>query len=330
MATASILVNLFDGARRPLVNNPEVLLTIYDSKQRNRLSQFVRGGSIRVKDLNIFDDGSDNCAVIASVRGCSDGAFFPVPLSSTEAVVDLMLPPRKPAIDLTDATWERLSQDHPDVFDFLAGAAPSDNRDAYEKLRQNARPELACFFNITTAIQLLPDQRPGEVLDFFKKITLETFDTLQSQSPQATVTEGLRQDRFFAWAEPGLEDYLQGHPKLFVPADPALHPGADESYKEVRFGEANLQFTFHKKKELSPPGTKWMKVEMDMDLFHDLDAHFLLEVVPNELFTRAGKFLGIGKPHLTNPAQIYALRWVAGKRLPGEPEFAPPYTLTAS
>ena len=92
---------------------------------------------------------------------------------------------------------------------------------------------------------LLPDQGLNSVLGFFKRITLKAIDPNDHDS-----TEGLRQDRFFAWAEPGLKDYLEGHPETFHLAPPGLHPGADKSYKETRFGEANLQFTFHDHEKL--------------------------------------------------------------------------------
>jgi len=44
-------------------------------------------------------------------------------------------------------------------------------------------------------------------------------------------------------------------------------------------------------------------------------AHAILEVIPN---TVTGG--------LTNPKDVYLLRWIAGQRA-GLPEFAPPYTI---
>ncbi len=53
-------------------------------------------------------------------------------------------------------------------------------------------------------------------------------------------------------------------------------------------------------------------VEPDIDYYQDLAAHAILEVIPNAL-----------THSLTNPVEVYVLRWIAG-RTAGMPEFAPP------
>jgi hypothetical protein len=58
-----------------------------------------------------------------------------------------------------------------------------------------------------------------------------------------------------------------------------------------------------------------VKVEPDIDYYKDLGAHALLEVVPNKL-----------SGGLTDPRQVYVLRWIAGRRA-GVPEFDPLYTI---
>jgi hypothetical protein len=60
-----------------------------------------------------------------------------------------------------------------------------------------------------------------------------------------------------------------------------------------------------------------MILEPDIDYFKDLAAHALLEVVPNAVTNS-----------LTDPAQVYVLRWMAGRRS-GTPEFNPLYTITS-
>jgi hypothetical protein len=53
-------------------------------------------------------------------------------------------------------------------------------------------------------------------------------------------------------------------------------------------------------------------IEPDVDYYRDALGHLIL--LPNAL------------PHsLTGPAEVYVLRWIAG-RSAGVPEFAPPYT----
>lgn len=102
--------------------------------------------------------------------------------------------------------------------------------------------------------------------------------------------------------------------------NPALfHGDATRSWKQVAFGETNLQLTFH---ENAPTrkvnGETWVKREPDIDYYEDLDAHALLEVVPNTL--TSGR---------TDPRTGYILRWIAGQRA-GVPEFDRPYSLVAA
>jgi hypothetical protein len=56
-------------------------------------------------------------------------------------------------------------------------------------------------------------------------------------------------------------------------------------------------------------------VEPDIDYYKDLGAHALLEVIANTL-----------TGSLTDPKNVYVLRWIAGRRA-GVPEFDPPYTI---
>jgi len=64
----------------------------------------------------------------------------------------------------------------------------------------------------------------------------------------------MRPDRFFAWADPALIDQIElakhQRPKTFENATGILHPGATRSYKQVQFGEANVQLTFHENDRL--------------------------------------------------------------------------------
>ena len=95
-----------------------------------------------------------------------------------------------------------------------------------------------------------------------------------------------------------------------------LHPGATRSFKQVQFGEANVQLTFHEGDTRTIDGTPCVEVEPDIDYYRDPAAHFLLEVVPG--------FAG----QLSDPTTVYVLRWIAG-RFADVPEFDPPYTLVA-
>ena len=56
-----------------------------------------------------------------------------------------------------------------------------------------------------------------------------------------------------------------------------LHPGARVSYKQVGFGEGNVQVILHPEHS----GANLIKAEFDIDYFRDPAAHLLLEVSAN-------------------------------------------------
>ena len=56
-------------------------------------------------------------------------------------------------------------------------------------------------------------------------------------------------------------------------------------------------------------------VEPDIDYFRDIHAHVLAEVITNSI-----------THSLTDPRQVYVLRWMAGRHA-GVPNFDPPYYL---
>jgi hypothetical protein len=161
---------------------------------------------------------------------------------------------------------------------------------------------LACLLNLTTAMAQI-HLPVGTPLDYFR---LLQWDTMQ-------------QDRFFGFADARLVDQVkraavQG---LFAPelASFILHPGATSSYKQVQFGEANVQITFHENDRQNIGGVDCVLVEPDIDYYKDPAAHAILEVIPNGL-----------TGNLTDPRQVYVLRWIAGRHA-GVPEFDPLYTI---
>src|SRR5207253_2666178 len=87
----------------------------------------------------------------------------------------------------------------------------------------------------------------------------------------------MTQDRFFAWADPALYDQvkLAAHQKEFKQevGFAAFHHGATDSYKQVQFGEANVQLTFHANDTKVIDGLTCIKIEPDIDYFKDLLSH---------------------------------------------------------
>jgi hypothetical protein len=211
-----------------------------------------------------------------------------------------MLIPKPFDFDFTEAQWTVLPPRLAQLF--AAGASPADARDRYEALMAGRPPSLASLLNLVTAMSTI-FLAHGTPLDYLQEIVWD---------------ESLQQDRFFAYADAALvQEVLDAAEQgVFVPeVNPGmLHPGATRSFKQVQFGEANVQLTFHEGDTRTIDGTACVKVEPDIDYYRDPLAHALLEVVPG--------FTG----QVTNPATVYVLRWIAG-RFAGVPEFDPLYTL---
>jgi hypothetical protein len=163
---------------------------------------------------------------------------------------------------------------------------------------------LACLLNILTAMEqiALPQGTP---ISYLKSLIWDRDGD-----------DAMAQDRFYGWADPAIIDQLDAS-KLqgtFADAPFQLHRGATRSYKQIQFGEANVQLTFHEGDRKMIGGVNCIKIEPDIDYFRDPAAHLLLEVAVNAFGS------------LTDPRTVYALRWMAGQRA-GIPEFDPLYTI---
>jgi hypothetical protein len=220
-----------------------------------------------------------------------------------------MLMPKRNRYNFAEADWNKLKQNDPVLVKFIARGVPSENeaRSLYDELLDGAvwkQDALATLHNVVAAMKAvkLPAGRP---LDYFKQLIWE------KQPP--------RRDRFFAFADRKLVEQIKKARDLgtWTNAPAFSHPGATSAFKEVQFGEANLQLSFHEKEEdtCEIDGVSCVKVEADMDYFKDPVAHFLLEVIPNAI-----------TKNTTNPKIVYLLRWIAGRQH-GVPEFDPPYTI---
>lgn len=300
--TSTLNINVFDGARRPFSPVKPILYTIIDGRQKIRFRQEVSSASLTATNLPFYnDDDGDRYTVLVYSDGYQQAGFVPVNLSPhLAAAIDLMLIPKQPQFNFADAPWKTIRSQFP----FLAqgvDAAAAEQR--YGDLMEDRPQALASLLNLTTAMAQIY-LRAGTPLGYFKQIIWD--DTLA-------------QDRFFAWCDAQLIYEVRNAAlrRQFV-AEPApwlFHPGATESWKEVRFGEANVQLTFHEQQKQTIDGTDCVVIEPDIDYYKDPAAHALLEVLPNTL-----------SGGLSNPAMVYVLRWIAGRHA-GLPEFNPPYMI---
>jgi hypothetical protein len=309
---ASLMVNIFDGTRQPLTTDEKLLIRVIDGNQKEQSAGFHNGPSVLFQNLPVFDNFGDNYTVIVSAAGYLDAGFTPVHiLKGTVTALDLMLLPRDSAFNFAGLTWAALPQKFPKLFELLSNDLPAQQaEDRFDAMRETAdrQPILACLINITTAMSVI-NLPVGKALDYVQRLIWD--DTM-------------KQDRFYAWADKKLLDQtIQAAVQREFAREVGFqffHKNATDSYKQVQFGEANVQLTFHGD-DLPPtdlPGS--IKLEPDIDYFKDIGAHALLEVIPNAL-----EKLG-GQTGLTDPKQVYVLRWIAGRHA-GVPEFDPLYTI---
>jgi hypothetical protein len=300
----TVVINVFDGTRQPISSAVRLHLHVFDGFLKQQFSGFRKGPSIELT-LPIFDNLGDRYTISVSADDYLQAGFTPVKvLRNTPQHLDLMLLPRDGTFNFKDASWQDLQASNSALVSLLSQGADSSQaaKDCYEQLMEEDPEILAAFFNITTAMATihLPSGTP---LDYCKQL----------------VWEDMAQDRFFAYADKQLIDQVERAvlEDAFRPEPGAaiFHPGATRSYKEIRFGEANVQLTFHEKATRKIEGTKCVKVEVDIDYHRDILAHALLELIPNTL-----------SGGLTDPRQVYVLRWIAGKHA-NVPEFNPPYTI---
>ena len=307
--TCTLNVNLFSGARTALPAAANALLTVRDGNQQTvglPDNGFVDSPNISIGGLSFFDNFGDNYAVVASADGYQQAGFFPVTVNpASPAIVDIMLLKKGASFTFRNANWARLNKNFP-AYAALLGAGAADNasaEDRYGQLMEERPAVLACYFNLVTAMSQiqLPIKTP---LDYIKELIWD--DTMQ-------------QDRFFAWADPAVIDQViqaTAHGEFSPEAGTAaFHTGATRSWKQIQFGEANVQLTFHENDKKTIDGLECVMIEPDIDYFKDLLAHALLEVVTNKV-----------SGSLTDPRQVYVLRWIAGRHA-GVPNFEPPYTI---
>ena len=299
--TSTLRLRIFDGTRQLFAAPAKFLVTITDGKQTQQFRDYIEKND-ETFSLPFFDNLSDNYSVLAWAEGYQQAGFVPVKLSNLYPTeLDLMLIAKDPGFSFANARFPAASRAYPFI---AAGTDNSTGEARYDNLVEEEKP-LACLLNICEAMSqiALPQLTP---LDYMKQIIWD--------APLAPA-----QDRFFAWCDPTLISQIQAATaagKFAVEQNPQLfHPGATRSWKQIQFGEANVQLTFHEN-EKPPDGTDWVMVEPDIDYYQDLGAHALLEVIPNAI-TKS----------LTDPAQVYVLRWIDG-RTAGIPEFAPLYTIT--
>jgi len=301
---SKLRLRIFDGSRQLFSKPQDFLVKIVDGNQKQQIWKDYSSNDITF-ELPFFDNLGDNYSVLVSAKGYKDAGFTPVKLSNSYTkTLDVMLIPNTPGFNFATARWNTVKTKYP----FLA----SDVNDAeggqrYDMLLDSSERSLACLLNIIEAMSQIPLSQ-GTPLSYIKQLRWDG-DFKPAQ------------DRFFSWCDRELIDQVrigadEGHFSE-EPGPGLLHPGATHSWKQIRFGEANVQLTFHENDTKTIDGVECVALETDIDYYRDALAHIFLEVAQN------------GLTHsLTDPVQVYVLRWMAG-RMAGVPEFDPLYIVTA-
>jgi hypothetical protein len=280
---------------------------------------WATGGDITVSGIPLMDTGNDAYNVYASINGFSD-VVTPnrVPLiRNGTAEVALLAVPQNGQFHFLP--WSQFAQVDTRILKLVTNGAPGDPAQRYSDTVESSPMQLGALLDLATAIRDIPlDDKTSPLDNYYWEV----------------IWDLLAPDRFWAWVDARLAGRIKALADIhaFAPESDVAHwhpgvPGridpATRSWKQTRFDVANVQLTFHETTRGPRPDQNGnpvdcVVVEPDIDLYKDLLAHGLLEVVPN-LFTN-------GK---TDPRTVYAMRWMATRQEQGVPEFDPPTTIQA-
>lgn len=307
--TGSVVLNVFDGNRRLVAPGTKLLVRIIDGNQKFIVDRYYDGPSIRFDGLPFYDNFGDNYTIIVWTDGYKQAGFTPVKISNKPEetpTLDLMLLPSKYSIDFSDASFAALkAANSPVYFLLLSGDTEAAAEARWKALMKNDPLTAACILNIATALNESKLASSSPLLPFVRRVI---FDDGSADKPG--------KDRFYGYADKRLKEELDVEVKRGTwHADPGsfvFHPGSTASFREKRFGEANMQVTFYENDIATIDGVVCVKVEIDIDYYRDPAAHAILEVLPHLLTGGA-----------SDPITVYQLRWIAGRRTGND--FLPPY-----
>ncbi len=307
MNTATLVLQIADGSRQPFGGATSVRLI--DGAQRT-VHQAVHHASTIRFTIPFTDGPNDLYRVLVSADDHLDAGQVGVRLDDdAEVAVAVMLLPRKSRLAFEPLS--ALSAVHPRLEplmrSFLQRTFGSSDDGAYSQLHDVNAGGLATLLSISSAFAGFGAGQSVTVDGAGQRHPLEFVEELQH----------LDNDRFFALAQDDMVTWLAAAHRTFSVAPHALHRGSFISFKEVRYPEGNVQFTFSKTADAGV-----LTLDGDIDLFRDNESHALIELLPTDvLHLNAG----------TDPRQAYALRWMSVQRAKasGGLGFDPPFSVTA-
>src|SRR2546421_8206394 len=94
----TLIVNLFDGTRRPVDSEIEPHVQVFDGDSPSKKigDSYKKGNSILFPELPFANNFADNFRIIASAKHHYDAGFVPVKMSKNQTrELNLMLIPKK-------------------------------------------------------------------------------------------------------------------------------------------------------------------------------------------------------------------------------------------
>lgn len=309
MSEAKLLVRVFDGARKTFED--DVLISLFDGAQR-RVHWAYHSAAFVEFTIPVTNGPLDVFRVVAGAKDYRDAGQLGVFLKGgAVSVVDLMLLPKRgnfvfqPLEFLTNFHHKLISL----IRDFLMRQFNASDQNAYERLQKDNPEGLATLLSIASGFEGFGANE--------ENTTLLKPPTAVKSHPFDFVNKliDLKPDRFFAEASSTMVTWLFSDHETFSLAPHSLHPGSFLSFKEQRYPEGNVQFTFAKTNN-----EETYQLDSDIDLFKDQASHFFLEVLPSD-------FLHV-IDH-TDPRDAYAFRWMSVQRMkvPSGLDFNPPYSV---
>ena len=326
MPNGTVVVRVFGADGKPFdTAKKQILYTIIDGNNQQRFRDYRKSSAVAFP-LELHNDLSDFFRIIVWADGFLQAGCESLHVVAGAAVlkeVQFMLVPKEAKFDFSRSSWDRLKLDRPNLFTVLSSmdGDTADPRQSYEDLMKKSPDAVATLLNVTTAMDQI------KLGDDSGRSALQRFIAMNWNCTNKWVNEQ-KPDRFFAYADLTLLDGInranQVEANTFAWENPVLHWCKDTSFKETKFQEANVQFSFA---TTSPPPCSNIPanchiVDCDMDYYKDIESHLLLEVLPNKFF--GGR---------TNPRRTFVLRWMEAKRMQIEhpelqvPDYDPPYLM---
>ena len=302
LPAAPVTLALYLDARTPFPDARDMNVTIGNNAG---LSRNFWGKTPNMQITLPFHDGpGDDYRIVVQVDGYRDGGGFVQANPHVHPMVSLLMIPSHPKFSFPE--WADLQTSQPATAALIAANSQADAEARYLALGTDHPLSLACLMNLAAAMNVIGLGAQETPLDFIKQVIWDNT---------------LAQDRFFGYADPDILKLLEaaadeGEFARQPDADLALHPGATSSYKQTEFAYSNVQLTFHAHDTATIGTLNCIKIEPDMDLYKEVIAHGLGEVLPNWI-----------THNLTSPIAVLALRWIDAVQS-NEPLFDPGYTLS--